>query len=405
MQVSLVMSEKPPTANQILLPLLGVIEEAGGNVTSHDAYNLLAERLEVPSDVQAQSFTIASGKKYNLWERNVRLAKQHAVFRGLMPPPEVAGKGNWQLTAEGEDKLRNARPGVVITVYQSDSCSILWAEAEAAVKTIDDNLVQAIITSPPYPLIKQKEYAGQFEENAHVDWLFKFFAEARRTLVDDGSLAINLGPAWRKGVPCQSLYAEKLLLRLCEEAGYHLAQKLYWHNPSKMPSPAEWVTVRRVRVTPSVEEIYWLSKSPHPKATNRAVLRPYSQSMTSRMARGGESTSRAKPSGHCLKEGAFAVNNGGSIPHSMLSIPHSQSQNNYFAACKKADLPVHPARFPSELAEFLVKLLSEPGDVLWDPFGGSLTTAEVGNKLGRYTISGDLSRAYLEGSCAGRILA
>jgi hypothetical protein len=42
--------------------------------------------------------------------------------------------------------------------------------------------------------------------------------------------------------------------------GYSLAEKFYWENPSKMPSPAEWVCVRRIRVTPSIEHIYWLTK-------------------------------------------------------------------------------------------------------------------------------------------------
>ena len=375
-----------------------------GTTSPRVVYDELAHQLEVSKEEREQTFVIGNGKRFNLWERNIRLAKQHAVFRGLMPPPEESGKGNWQLTAEGEDKLQNARPGVVITVFQSDSCSILWAEAEAAVKTIDDCLVQAIITSPPYPLIKQKDYAGQHEENAHVDWLASFFALAKRTLRDDGSLAINLGPAWRRGQPCQSLYAERLLLRLCDEAGYHLAQKLYWHNPSKLPSPAEWVTIRRVRVTPSVEEVYWLSKNPNPKANNRNVLRPYSQSMLDRLAQGGESKNRQKPSGHALQQGAFGSDNGGSIPHSLLTIPNSQSQSGYFKSCKENGHPVHPARFPTELADFLINLLSEPGDVLWDPFGGSLTTAEAGTRLGRYTISGDLSRSYLNGAIAGRAL-
>jgi len=47
-----------------------------------------------------------------------------------------------------------------------------------------------------------------------------------------------------------------------------------------LPSPAEWVCVRRIRVTPSIEQIYWLTKKPAiATANNRHILRPYSQSM------------------------------------------------------------------------------------------------------------------------------
>ena len=54
---------------------------------------------------------------------------------------------------------------------------------------------------------------------------------------------------------------------LVEAVGFHLAQECFWYNPAKMPAPAEWVTVRRIRVRDSVEYVWWLSKTPNPKAT------------------------------------------------------------------------------------------------------------------------------------------
>lgn len=66
---------------------------------------------------------------------------------------------------------------------------------------------------------------------------------------------------------------------LCEEFSFHLAQDYYWWNPSKLPTPAEWVNVRRIRVKDAINTVWWLSKTPYPKASNKRVLQPYSESM------------------------------------------------------------------------------------------------------------------------------
>ncbi len=105
-----------------------------------------------------------------------------------------------------------------------------------------------------------------------TDSFGQFVPGFHRVLRDDGSLVIDIGGSWAKGLPIRSLYRYELLLRLCET--FHLAQDLYWFNPARLPSPAEWVTVRRIRVKDAVDMVWWLSKTPYPKADNRRVLRP-----------------------------------------------------------------------------------------------------------------------------------
>jgi hypothetical protein len=110
---------------------------------------------------------------------------------------------------------------------------------------------------------------------------------------------LNLGDVWLPNSPTVSLYQERLLLQLVDPLGYHLIQKLYWENPSKMPGPAEYVTIRRIRVTPSIENVWWLSPTPNPKANNRNVLVDYSSSMRNALTRGTNAGMRpclAKPS-------------------------------------------------------------------------------------------------------------
>jgi site-specific DNA-methyltransferase (cytosine-N4-specific) len=164
-----------------------------------------------------------------------------------------------------------------------------------------------------------------------------------------------------------------------------------------MPAPAEWVTVRRVRLTPSVEQIYWLSKHPHPKADNRRVLRAYSAAMRRTLAAGGEARQR-RPSGHDRVDGAFGHDRGGSIAHTLLTLPNTASNSPYLRACRARGLPIHPARFPDGLPEFFIRLLTDEGDVVWDPCGGSGVTAEVCERLGRHWITSERSLTYVEGS-------
>ena len=103
----------------------------------------------------------------------------------------------------------------------------------------------------------------------YVAWFVEFGREMFRVLAPDGSLILNIGGSYNPGLPTRSLYHFKLLVALVEEVGFHLAQECFWYNPAKMPMPAEWVTVRRIRVKDAVEYVWWLSKTPWPKANNR----------------------------------------------------------------------------------------------------------------------------------------
>ena len=97
---------------------------------------------------------------------------------------------------------------------------------------------------------------------------------------------------------------------------FTLAQECFWYNPAKMPMPAEWVTVRRVRVKDSVEYVWWLSKTPHPKADNRKVLRAYSADMLRLNKRKPRETTR--PGGYIIKESFADLDTGGSIPPNVI---------------------------------------------------------------------------------------
>jgi len=255
-----------PSHKQLLLPVMKILDDLGGSAPARDVVDAVAQELDVPADVRNAN-GVVSGRKVNLFARRVRWVRQDGIRRKFM---SADGYGRWQLTESGKTFLQNIRPGFVITVYETSLGKMLWAEAEAAAGVITDESINLIFTSPEYPLTRKKHY-GNRSGQGYLDWLVSLASEWKRMLVNDGSLVLTLGPVWQSGSPVESVYQERLLLRLIDEFGFNLAQRFFYHSPGKVPS-SEWVTIRRVRVRNVMETTWWLSKSDHPKANNRNVL-------------------------------------------------------------------------------------------------------------------------------------
>ena len=275
------------------------------------------------------------------------------------------------------------------SIYQGDSLEYLHHRAKPS-------SVNLIMTSPPFGLVRKKSY-GNEDAAAYCEW-FRPFAEGfQRVLRDDGSVVIDIGGAWKPGTPTRSLYHFKLLVMLCEQYGFHLAQEHFWWNPAKLPAPAEWVNIRRVRVKDAVNCIWWLSKTPFPKASNRRVLAPYSESMKGLLKNGY--TARLRPSGHDISE-KFNRDNGGSVPPNLLAIANTESNGQYQGFCRENGIDIHPARFPALLPEYFIRFLTDPGDLVVDPFGGSCVTGMVAESLRRKWACIELSSEYIRGGLA-----
>lgn len=297
--------------------------------------------------------------------------------------------------AKGAKSAKEERPPRPVRYYKTKHGTAWLGDAHDVLKSLDAGSVQAIITSPPFALRTKKRY-GNRAEHEYIPWFMTFVDEFKRVLADDGSLAIELGGAWMPGSPIRSIYHFELLVKLVRDAGFFLAEELYWFNRAKIPSPAQWVTIDRVRVKDAVNVIWWLSKSKKPKANNRNVLRPYSESMTKLIKSGGYNRGK-RPSGWNVGE-RFKQDNGGAIPPNLIEVGNTGSRGPYHDFCKEQELELHPARFPPEVPEFLIKFLTEPGDLVVDPFGGSNVTGAVAETLGRKWVISELRHEYLDGS-------
>ncbi len=280
---------------------------------------------------------------------------------------------------------------------ETDHGQILWGDSRSYLfSKAEENSVDLIMTSPPFGLVRKKSY-GNEDADRYCDW-FRPFAEGfHRVLKDTGSLVIDIGGAWVPGQPTRSLYHFKLLVMLVEEYGFHLCQEHYWFNPSKLPTPAEWVNVRRVRVKDAVNTVWWLSKTPYPKANNKRVLQPYSKSMKHLLKNGYKA--KLRPSGHDISD-KFNKDNGGSVPPNLLAIANTESNGRYQDYCRAENIPIHPARFPAQLPEYFIRFLTDPGDLVVDPFGGSCVTGVVAENLKRRWTCCELSEEYLLGARA-----
>lgn len=280
------------------------------------------------------------------------------------------------------------------TFYKTELGAAYHGDSKDLLRYVPDNSVNLILTSPPFALTRKKEY-GNKDAEEYVDWFLEFAKEFKRVLKTDGSFVLDLGGAYLPGYPVRAIYQFELLVRLVKELGFFLAQEFFHFNPSRLPSPAEWVNVRRIRVKDSVNVVWWLSISEYPKANNRNILRPYSDSMKDLLKNGYKAKTR--PSGWDISD-KFQKDNHGAIPPNLLALANTESNSSYLRRCKEAGIKPHPARFPADFPKFFIHFLTDQNDIVLDPFAGSNTTGHVAELLKRRWLAFEIDKTYLEGS-------
>lgn len=256
--------------------------------------------------------------------------------------------------------------------------------------------VQLIFTSPPFPLQRKKKY-GNLQGDAYVQWIASFASLFKKLLKRNGSLVVEVGNAWEPGKPVMSTLPTRALLAMLEQGRFNLCEQFVSHNPARLPGPVQWVNVERIRVKDSFTHVWWMSPSERPSADNKRVLVAYSRSMQKLLKRQTYNEG-LRPSGHRIGADSFLRNNNGAIPSNVIVASNTNSADAYHRYCRDNALPLHPARMPDALADFFIQFLTKPGDIVFDPFGGSNTTGAAAERLGRKWISIEPTSDYLKSS-------
>jgi len=281
--------------------------------------------------------------------------------------------------------------------YTTSNGAMYIGDSLELLESFPDESISLVMTSPPFALQRKKEY-GNLEQHEYVDWFLSFAKVVNKKLKPDGSFVVDFGGSYMKGVPARSIYNFRVLIRMIDEVGFFLAEDFYWFNPSKLPSPIEWVNKRKIRVKDAVNTVWWFSKTEWPKSDITKVLAPYSDRMKKLIEDPDKFyTPKTRPSGHDIGK-SFSKDNGGSIPPNLLQISNSESNGQYLANCKLMGIKAHPARFPAKLPEFFIRMLTEPDDLVVDIFGGSNTTGLVAERESRKWISFEMKPEYVAAS-------
>ncbi|HWZ63648.1 MAG TPA: site-specific DNA-methyltransferase [Steroidobacteraceae bacterium] len=277
-------------------------------------------------------------------------------------------------------------------VYHADAGHLLASEGFSRYQ----GKVNLIFTSPPFPLRTKKRY-GNATGAEYVRWLCAFGPMFKRMLAKDGSIVIEMGNSWEPGSPVMSTLAMRALLEFQATNQLHLCQEFIYQNPARLPGPAQWVNVERIRVKDSFTKLWWLSPTTKPKANNLRVLQEYSVAMQ-KLLRQGKYNSGRRPSEHRIGKTSFLKNHGGAIPSNVLTFSNTHSMDAYQQYCRDHELRPHPARMPIDLAKFFIRFLTVPGDLVLDPFAGSNTTGAAAEELKRYWIGIEASAEYVKSS-------
>ena len=295
--------------------------------------------------------------------------------------------------------------------YQGDSLELLKSRTGKSLQ----GKVQLILTSPPFPLNEKKSY-GNLKGETYKKWFVSLAETFSELLTDDGSIVVELGNAWEPGRPVQSLLHMESIIGFANnpDADLRLIQQFVCYNPARLPSPAQWVTIERIRLTDSFTHIWWLAKSDYPKADNTKVLRPYSKTMKALLRRQSYNSGQ-RPSEHNISENSFTKDHGGSIMQNVIelepmdsdrevrlpnamSVANTSSNDFFHRACREEEIKLHPARMPERLASFFIEFLTDPDDLVLDPFAGSNTTGYTAELLGRKWVSIEVLEKYTEQS-------
>ena len=373
-------------------------DNADRPLANDELYEAVAERMGTPERLTETEPVGQAGQRINVFKRAVRWAQQSLRLDGVLTRiPEE--RGVWALTHEGRRRLTAPAGGASLLAYATDLGIAIWGDVRGTALKGIGQTIALCITSPPYPLQTPRAYGGPNDEQEYVDFVCRVLEPVVAGLVDGGSIALNISnDIFKEGSPARSLYRQRLTLALHDRLGLEFMDEIPWVS-NKIPGPTRWAShPYRYHLRYTWEPVLWFTNNPHAvRADNRRVLQPHTEKMKRLMERGGEQERRTSGDGaQKIRPGSYGRQTEGKIPTNVLNIGTTcQSQREAKRIAADNGLPPHGAPFPLSLPRFLIEWLTEKGDLVVDPMGGSGTTPVAAETLGRSWISVDRYGEYV----------
>ncbi len=260
------------------------------------------------------------------------------------------------------------------------------------IQSIPDASISLIVSSPPYNIGKPYEERIEFEQ--YLSWQSHVLQECKRILKPDGNICWEVGNHVKEG---EVYPLDVFFYPIFKELGFNLRNRLIWHFGHGLHA--------QKRFSGRYEIILWFSKSSDYIFNLDPVRVP--QKYPGKRAYKGRN--KGKPSGNPL----------GKNPSDLWEIIEADWENQLWnipnVKSNHPEKTIHPCQFPIELVERLILALSNPGDLIFDPFMGVGSTLLAGLIHGRKVIGVDKEkeftdiavvrvRKYLEGSLKKRRL-
>lgn len=377
----------------------GAYADAGAaSLSNADLYRVVAERARIPGARLEERVPIgASGQCHSLLKRAIRWHQQTLKHMGVIE--RDGERGMWRLLEINRNGLHEAVAGVRLVAFSTKLGVAVWGDCHDIFRGLNEPISLAIM-SPPYPLAKARAYGGP-DEAEYIDFITRALEPIVRHMTPEASLCINVSnDIFVRGRPSRSTYCERLVLALHEKLGLSLMDRIVWANPSKPPGPVQWASLKRVQLNVAYEPIYWFAVDPlKVNADNRRVLEPHTERHL-RLINGGGTDREASYSdgAYRLHPGRYSNHTDGRIPRNVLTRGHTcPDAAAYRRDARRLGLPVHGAMWPLSVPDFLVRFLSDVGDLVVDPFGGRITTGMAAERHGRRWIVAERVLDYVRG--------
>lgn len=376
------------------------VYEAGGTISNAELYKRLATDEVIPKGALLERIPVGkSGDLHNPVLRQIRWTQQSLRRLGLLE--KVPGeRGVWRSTKEARGDLTPAPPRRVLLGFSTKLGLALWGDCKDVFSQITER-INCVITSPPYALAKPRAY-GNVPEREWVDFICSALEPVVHRLADGACIALNVSnDVYLQGSPLRSTCKERLVLALSDRFQLGKLDEIIWHDTTKAPGPIAWASKERFLLHTAYEPVLIFTNN-HKKlcANNQRVLLPHTAQHLKLIAKGGESRTASYGDGaNTIRTGSFGRPTSGRIPRNVLTFPHRcRSQDDVRKFVKQEGLPSHGATYPLALAKFLVEYLSEPGQVVADPFSGWFTSLLAAEQTGRRWIGCEKMLQYVEGA-------